>query len=320
MRRINLCMSGGRTSAYMVEKVLKLQSEGYFEDVEFVITFANTGREHEETLRFVNECDKRWRELYEWGVIWLEAVVHEGRKPCSHKMVTFETASRFGEPFEEVVKKYGLPNKKFLHCTRELKENPIMSYMESLGERKGHTKDKVLIPATYETWIGIRGDEPDRLGGNKNGKQLKVYPLGGDVIELNGCGSHIDLSCDKLDVLDFWEDMPFDLGIPEHLGNCTDCHKKSFKKLLMVIRDMGEKEFYFSAYLDNMYSEVKAQEVDGKIIPRRRFRDYTNTQGLIAMFKMSENSNFKHYEEENEGCASSCEPFMMDNTPEEAAA
>jgi hypothetical protein len=188
--------------------------------------------------------------------------------------------------------------------------------MEAMGERKGHTKNKVFVPATYETWIGIREDEPARLGGRKSGKQLKVYPLGGDVIDLNGCGSHIDLSCDKLDILDFWEDMPFDLQIPEHLGNCKDCHKKSKKKLFLVMRDMGEKEFRFSAYLDNQYNMVKAEKVDGELVPRKRFRGYVDTKELIGMFRESEYFDDAD-QEENEGCASSCEPFMMDNDPEE---
>ena len=86
MKRVNICMSGGYTSAYMTEKLLELKSNGYFPNTEFIITFANTGREHEKTLEFVNNCDKRWRRMYWIRVIWLEAVIHEGRLPCSHKI------------------------------------------------------------------------------------------------------------------------------------------------------------------------------------------------------------------------------------------
>lgn len=318
MRVVNLCMSGGRTSAYLTEKVLELQSQGYYGDVDFVITFANTGREHVKTLEFVNNCDKRWRKLYDNGVIWLEAVVHDGRVPCSYKEVDFDSADRDGNVFEEVVAKYGLPNGTFLHCTRELKENPIMSYMESLGETKGHIDCGELVPATYETWIGIRADEPKRLNGNRSGKQYKVFPLAGELIQL-GATSSIDLSCDKQDVLDFWENMPFDLDLPEHLGNCIDCHKKSFKKLKMVYDDMGEKVFHFTAFLDNQYSTTKAQVLDGKIIERKRFRGYKNTKELIGMFKEIE-INTKDRSEESGGCSESCEPFMMDNTAEALSA
>lgn len=315
MKRINIAMSGGRTSAYMTEKALELQSKGHFQDVEFVITFANTGREHNSTLEFINNCDMRWQEIYGVPVVWLEAVVHhDSRIPCTHKVVDFESAARGGEPFEDVVKKYGLPNMSFLHCTRELKENPIMSYMESLGEKKGYVKNGKFISATYETWIGIRSDEPRRLGGNNDGKQFKVYPLARPIV--TGPITGVDLSCDKIDVLDFWEDMAFDLDLPEHLGNCIDCHKKSEKKLFMAMRDMGENAFRFSENLDEKYSEVKAQSINGKVVPRKRFRGNLNTGELIGMFRQSE-FNYKSYPDENEGCASSCEPFMMDNTPEE---
>tara|TARA_Y100000310_G_C20664639_1_gene806786 strand:- start:1346 stop:2293 length:948 start_codon:yes stop_codon:yes gene_type:complete len=309
-------MSGGRTSAYMVEKVLELQAQGYFSNTDFVITFANTGREHEKTLEFVNNCDERWRKLYNNKVIWLEAVVHEGRRPCSHKEVHFDSADRDGKLFEEVVAKYGLPNNSFYHCTRELKENTIMSYLDSLGEKKGHIDCGVLVPATYETWIGIRADEPKRLNGNRSGKQYKVFPLAGELIEL-GASSSISLSCDKQDVLDFWEDMPFDLNLPEHLGNCIDCHKKSFKKLKMVYEDMGEEAFRFPAYLDNKYSKTKAQVLDGgEIKERKRFRGYRDTRQLIAMFSEIE-INTKDYSEESGGCSESCEAFMDSNKAEE---
>lgn len=243
MKRVNLCTSGGQTSAHLTEQVLLYQSKGLWSDVEFVLTFANTGREHEKTLEFVNNCDKRWSKLYGVNIVWLEAVVHEGFLPSSHKIVTFETASRNGEPFEQVVAKYGLPNSNFLHCTRELKENPIMSYMESLGEMKGHQHNLAFVEATYETWIGIREDEPKRLKGRRNGKQKKVYPLADIIMD------HfykVDFRCDKIDVLDYWEDMPFSLGLDEWKGNCIDCHKKSEKKLFMVARDMGEDAFTFT--------------------------------------------------------------------------
>jgi hypothetical protein len=66
--------------------------------------------------------------------------------------VSFDTASRNGEPFEEVIKKYGLPGAGgYMHCTRELKANPIRDYAMSLGE--------------HQMAIGIRVDEIDRIFG-----------------------------------------------------------------------------------------------------------------------------------------------------------
>ena len=313
MNIVNLCNSGGRTSAYMTERLLELQTKGHFPDTEFVITFANTGREHEKTLEFVDRCDWRWRELYGHRVIWLESVVHDGRLPCSHKEVSFETACRDGGVFESVVAKYGLPNGNFLHCTRELKENPIMSFMESLGEKKGHIVKGELVEATYETWIGIRADEQKRLGGNRNGKQKKAYPLAELIHKWD---LERDIRCVKYQVLDFWEDMPFDLDLPEHQGNCVDCHKKSAKKLNKIFIETP-KVFNFTAYLDNQYSHVKPQILPtGEVKQRKRFRGYKNTSELIQSFGVSE-FNPKSYNEESGGCSESCEPFMMDNKAEE---
>lgn len=314
MKTVNLLFSGGRTSAYLVENTLLLWSKGYFPNTRFIITFANTSREHEKTLGFINECSWRWQELYGHRVIWLEAVVHDGRLPCSHKEVSYETASRDGEVFEAVTAKYGLPNGNFLHCTRESKENPIMSFMESLGEVKGHIVKGELVEATYETWIGIRADEPARLKGNRNGKQNKVYPLA-DIVGWGSCKRFFNLICDKLDVLDFWEDMPFDLSIPEHQGNCIDCHKKSAKKLNMVFNETP-KVFNFTAYLDNQYSHVKPQILpSGEVKQRKRFRGYKNTRELIATFTVSE-FNPKSYDNESGGCSESCNGFE-DNEAEE---
>ena len=68
------------------------------------------------------------------GGVWVEAVAHAERGIAStHRIVDFSTASRNGEPFEDVIKVYGIPNMNYLHCTRELKANAIRSYMRSIG-------------------------------------------------------------------------------------------------------------------------------------------------------------------------------------------
>ena len=89
--------SGGRTSGYMTKMLL----DNYSHLFEFIVVFANTGMEHPKTLEFVNNCDK----YFGFGTIWIEAdVVHEKNKGTKHKVVTYESCSRNGEPFEEVIK------------------------------------------------------------------------------------------------------------------------------------------------------------------------------------------------------------------------
>ena len=143
--------SGGETSAYLAKWLLDNKADVY----NMFFVFANTGDEEEETLRFIDLCSKKWG----INIVWVEAFVHHNERIAStHKVVNFKTASRNREPFKEVIKKYGVPNQNFLHCNREMKLNPIKSYMKSLG-----LKD-------YKTAIGIRVDEFDRM--NKNRKEL----------------------------------------------------------------------------------------------------------------------------------------------------
>lgn len=198
--------SGGRTSAFMA-RYLQLRWAGQ-RDLHFV--FANTGKEREETLKFVDECDKAWN----LGVVWIEAVVtHEAGVGNSFKIVDFETASRNGEPFEEMIKKHGIPNRPFPHRTKELKTVPIHKYMKSLNIGK------------WETAIGIRYDEIHRINREKAKRDGYVYPLADES------------RMTSLDIRNFWNRQPFDLGLKDYEGNCDMCWKKSKRKLLTMITE-----------------------------------------------------------------------------------
>ena len=74
----------------------------------------------------------------------------------SQKLVNYETASRAGEPFDElIIKTQMLPNLHRRLCTIQLKINPIQRFMRSLG---------------YEEWyqvLGLRYDEPKRVVDSK---------------------------------------------------------------------------------------------------------------------------------------------------------
>jgi 3'-phosphoadenosine 5'-phosphosulfate sulfotransferase (PAPS reductase)/FAD synthetase len=57
MDNILISFSGGRTSAFMCKLIL---SSPKYANSKKLILFANTGKENEETLKFVNKCDKEW--------------------------------------------------------------------------------------------------------------------------------------------------------------------------------------------------------------------------------------------------------------------
>lgn len=194
--------SGGRTSAYMTKRLIDEGLENY------IVTFQNTGKEMPATLDFINECDRRWN----LNIVWLEY-----KQPASFQVVTFETASRNGEPFEALLKQRpsALPNNQFRYCTAELKINTLKRYLKSLGIKE------------YTSYNGIRYDEPRRWNKIKNLDYDIELPL-------------VKWKINKLDVLDFWKNQDFDLQVNEPYGNCDCCFLKGKGKLSIIAKEKPE--------------------------------------------------------------------------------
>lgn len=307
-KNLLVCRSGGRTSEFMYKWLLENKSDEY----KIVGIFANTGWEHHKTLEFVNNNDIDNRNKFGVEPVWLEAVVHEGRKSCTHKVVTYETASRNREPMIEVFKKYGVANKAYPHCTRELKENPIHDYVENVlgwSNTKAGKISNVTMEFSGEIWhkefsaystaLGIRIDEPRRLKESIT-PQNKVYPLANWHPE----------QPDKLDILDWWEEQEFDLGIPEHLGNCVGCFRKSDRKCMKAYRDAPEQ---FINTMEKDMGHIGPNKINKKFSnqPRTMYRSYKTCDDVIQMFNDADPAWLSKDDPEhmNEGCASSCEPF-----------
>ncbi len=98
-----ISFSGGRTSAYMLRRIL---DEGLRPDV--VVVFADTGKERKETYAFIRECASRWG-IY---IRWVE---------------------RIGQFDQLITDKNFLPNPIARFCTQELKIKPMRALMLSLG-------------------------------------------------------------------------------------------------------------------------------------------------------------------------------------------
>jgi 3'-phosphoadenosine 5'-phosphosulfate sulfotransferase (PAPS reductase)/FAD synthetase len=71
-----ISFSGGRTSAFMLHEILAAHGGALPSDI--IVGFANTGKEREETLRFVHECGSRWNVDIHW-IEWRNAP--EQREP-----------------------------------------------------------------------------------------------------------------------------------------------------------------------------------------------------------------------------------------------
>ena len=193
--------SGGRTSAYMTKRLID-------EGGDYLITFQNTGKEMPQTLDFINECDKRWN----LNVVWLEY-----RFGNNFEVVTYETASRDGRPFDEAIahKKQFLPNQRFRYCTTFLKIDTLKRYLKSIGIDD------------YTSFNGIRYDEPRRWNKIKdNGYDVKLPLVGWKIT--------------KADVLNWWKGQEFDLLVNEPYGNCDCCFLKGKGKLSIIAKEKPE--------------------------------------------------------------------------------
>ena len=300
MITINISVSGGRTSAYMAYWMLnnKPQVAEHIgcsaAELAYQFTFANTGMEHDDTLRFLNDVDNL---LLGGRVVWVECVVNHGeRKSSGHKVVTYETAARNTEwqkpdhPFHAVIRKYGISNLTWMACTRELKLNAMNSY------RKEETDGE------YYTAIGIRADERRRVSKGADAGKI-IYPL----VDLN--------PVDKEDVLDWFKEnaKEWDLAIPEWQGNCVMCYKKSFKKLNAVWKETPEA-FDFTAAMEEQYGNVGAEfRKDPNHKKRVFFREHRSTKDMIAMFKQNPSDPTDYINTlKDAGCSESCEMYQTE--------
>lgn len=209
-----ISFSGGRTSAYMLWLIL--QAHGGTLPADVYVTFANTGKEREETLRFVFECASRWNVV----VHWLE------RGPDGEMVeVGYNSASRKGEPFQALVESRGyLPNAVARFCTVELKIRVMRDFARSLG---------------WEHWrnvIGLRADEPMRVMRSMERSDSGKEPWR-NLMPLAGAEPNDPAGVTVQDVRAFWREQSFDLGLRHYEGNCDLCFLKGRKKLGVIMRE-----------------------------------------------------------------------------------
>jgi 3'-phosphoadenosine 5'-phosphosulfate sulfotransferase (PAPS reductase)/FAD synthetase len=209
-----ISFSGGRTSAYMLYQVLQA-NDGLPDQT--IVCFANTGKEEEATLRFVQDCSEYWNV----HINWVEFRDNEQK----FELVDYITASRNGEPFEALIlKKKYLPNPVTRFCTIEMKIRAISKFCKFVG----------MDVSENDAWVGIRADEPRR-----------VAKIGIDRLPLVKAGvtaKHIG---------EFWQQQPFDLGLPNingktmH-GNCDLCFLKGGNQVLSLIAEKPDRATWWA--------------------------------------------------------------------------
>lgn len=207
-----ISFSGGRTSAYMLRSVLA-EHGGVLPD-DAIVCFANTGKEAEETLKFVRDCGDAWSVDIHW--------IEYRDSQAGYAEVDFRTASREGEPYEAMLrKKQYLPNPVQRFCSHELKNKPIAAFC-GLGDE--------------DTMVGVRWDEPHRHA--KMRKRGFLLPL-------------IEAQTTRPHVREFWRNEKFDLALPErdgltNLGNCDLCFLKDFNVIMSNVREKPERALWWA--------------------------------------------------------------------------
>lgn len=151
-------ISGGRTSGLM----------GCLLAPSIQLLFENTGREDTRTLDYLNELDLALKSYRKTSIVitWLEyrkpKVKADRPKNAQWAIVNYKTADRSGGPFEAFMEamnefreaKGAKPIAPYHHgriCTAQMKHKTAERYISSLGID------------TYTMFVGLRGDELDRV-------------------------------------------------------------------------------------------------------------------------------------------------------------
>lgn len=265
-----ISFSGGRTSGYMLWRILQSHGGTLPEDVR--VLFANTGKEMPETLDFVQECADRWNV----PITWLEyrAKTADGKQEA---VVTHETASRNGEPYEALINDRSyLPNPVARFCTVELKIRPMHRFVRDLG---------------WEEWfscVGIRADEQRRLAklaarkGAETKDETAIAPLGYAGITVKDIG-------------EFWQAQPFDLRLPNMNGrtmhgNCDLCFLKGAKQVYSLIREKPSRAIWWMEQEARVMSQAKFKGDGARFrADRPSYRQmYESSKSQAEMFDFSD--------------------------------
>lgn len=221
----NTCISfsGGRTSAYLLWRVL--QAHGGKLPAEAQVLFCNTGKEDEATLRFVRDCGQRWGV----DITWLE---YTGNGEWIQ--ADFHSAARNGEPFEAVIAQRGgnLPNRMARYCSSELKTRTMHRYLRWSGW------------AEWDTFIGIRADEPRRVAKFRANPHPETKA---ETVDMPLVWAGVTAS----EVGRFWKSQPFDLELPNNNGktmhgNCDLCFLKPAAQVQSLIAEKPERAVWWA--------------------------------------------------------------------------
>lgn len=322
--------SGGRSSAYCIAKSIEKYGK---ENVNFV--YMDTGLEHPLTYKFI-------RQVVEYFDINLTCLQADFSKPLgsrtTYKIVDAKDLKTDFSIFKAMLAKYGVPYVGGMFCTSRLKTRPFKAYCDKVY---GKGKYKTIIGIRADEPSRLIGDN-----NYKNAKKLigcsadTAMEMFYDYLTFGSISAHFvnqesfeyelrvniekklqsDIDdgkvylaevsewCDKQDVNNYWSKMPFDLEIPEWLGNCMFCPKKSNLKLAAAAHD---EELFYNTYVEMIKSShVRIDENTGHW--SKMYRGKQSLPSLIASFDGATGYEIKNRirgakMEESGSCSESCE-------------
>lgn len=253
----------------MLRKILDAH-EGTLPAETFVV-FSDTHKEKPETLAFVDRC------AAEWGV-----ELHRVDYPGGLAQIIRDRAF--------------LPNAVARFCTVEGKIIPMMRFMSARG---------------FEEWtnvVGIRHDEPRRVAKMRGisythtrrpirpARWLKLpederepEPEGGwpraayDVsLPLAAAG------VTEADVLGYWREQDFDLGLKSYQGNCDLCFMKGVRKRVRILAEDPS----IGRWWGDMEEEIGGTFRSGESIPALLVRADAERRQLSLPILIEENDDF----------------------------
>lgn len=216
--RTCISLSGGRTSALLLWCVLVAWDWELPPHV--VVVFANTGKEREETLRFVHRLSVEWNVRIYW-IEWRPG-------PVWFVEVGLNNASRDGEPLALKFSADGrLPNALTRTCTGETKRRTVRRFVvQNIGWK------------VFQTLIGLRYDEGPRVlsqeAANRRTKSKKTSPMAyAGIVKRHVMRFWLG---NNIDPVNLRRPLPqgFDLGLRDDEGNCDMCFLKGVTKLVRL--------------------------------------------------------------------------------------
>ncbi|NOI32255.1 phosphoadenosine phosphosulfate reductase domain-containing protein [Vibrio coralliilyticus] len=275
--------SGGRTSGYMVHLMERARRE-FGWDVRYI--FCDTGVEAPQTYVFIRNVVKFWN----IDLTILRAKVNpqlgvgNGYEIFEPKDLMNSSVMPPFQPFFDMIKKYGTPNIGGPYCSERMKKDVADKYCKEHFGKDG-----------YISWLGIRGDELQRLKPKSGIKYLA------DLVPM----------VHKEDVNEWWSHQEFDLNLDESEGNCLFCFKKSTPKIALAIKRNPHFLQMWQYYIGS--SEVREKDGYDKNI---MYRGHLSLNGIAELYSDSSEDQIKSTMRrakryEAGACTESCEGFKL---------